>query len=150
MRELAPVAMDVEATSATFHGRDIFAPVAGRLSSGRYGFRSIGRRIDDPLLDPGGGGGHRVIHIDHFGNLITDISAAVLRQSGADAVRIGEVEFPIRTTYGAADPGAALALINSYDLLEIAITGGDAHHVLGIAVDAAVALVGTQPSPSET
>jgi hypothetical protein len=131
------------ATSATFHGRDIFAPVAGRLSSGRYGFRSIGPRIDDPVrIEAPARTGHRVIHVDHFGNLITDVTRTVLQQAVAVAVRVGDREVPIRRTYGEMARGEALALINSYDLLEIAICGGDARRRLGIDVDASVVLVG--------
>ena len=53
IRELRPEAMDLRVASATFHGRDVFGPAAGKLSSGRYGFRSLGPRVEDPLRRSG-------------------------------------------------------------------------------------------------
>ncbi len=72
--------------SATFHGRDIFAPVAAHLSKGVQP-EHMGRRIDDPVILPQAvpvmrGAGILegcIVHIDRFGNLITNISRVMLQ-----------------------------------------------------------------------
>jgi len=77
----------LEPVSATFHGRDVFAPVAARLSLGiavsevGEGAESLSCLRMEPRLWEGGRLRGRVAHVDRFGNLITDIEAALLRPS---------------------------------------------------------------------
>ncbi|HLU37780.1 MAG TPA: SAM-dependent chlorinase/fluorinase [Planctomycetota bacterium] len=124
--------------SRTFHGRDVFAPVAGMLSGARFGFRALGDRCPDPMRLPGGpfAGPSRVVSIDRFGNLLTNVPGARVLAEGWRAVRVGEHEVPVHGTYGEVPPGRALALINSYDLLEIAVNAGRADEQLAVAVGA--------------
>ncbi len=87
--------------SATFHGRDIFAPVAGQYLSG-MSFSEMGREIDD--FDPGtfpvaqnlgdkiSG---QIVHIDHFGNLISNVPSQWVQKMAKDravTVRVGEFQ----------------------------------------------------------
>jgi hypothetical protein len=124
--------------STTFHGRDVFAPVAGLLSSGRYSFRSVGPRVTDPVrLAAWDDARPRVIHVDRFGNLITNVPRP---PTGSFAVRIGAARLPIAATYASMPPGRPVALWNSYDLLELAIHGGDARAQLGLDVGAPIDL----------
>lgn len=125
--------------SATFHGRDLFAPIAGRLAGGRYGFRALGPRCDDwergtSVIDQGA----VVVHVDAFGNLVTAVPAA-----GSDwtEVRVGERRAPRVRTYGEARQGSLVSLANSFGLIEIAIVGGDAAQNTGLGVGAAVTIV---------
>jgi hypothetical protein len=130
--------------SATFHGRDIFAPVAAHLSLG-VPLDALGEPIDDwvklsactnaaRLGDEIVG---RVVHIDHFGNAITNISeemlvgmdrARVVIRIGAHALR------GIKATYAATASGEALALISSSWQVEIAVRDGNAAQTLGIRI----------------
>jgi S-adenosylmethionine hydrolase len=136
--------------SATFHGRDLFAPVAAHLASG-----VLPARLGDPVpleslillpslapaLAPGLIEG-RVIACDHFGNLISNIEAGLLATLGpmeAVQVTLGPHHLQgIQPTYGATLPGAPLALINSAGLLEIAVRDGHAAQQLGGRVGDAV------------
>ena len=117
--------------SRTFHGRDVFAPVAGWLAGGRYGFASLGPRIDDaaagevPFAGP-----PQVVHIDGYGNAITNVSVAAL--AGVTAIEGGGRQLSMRGTYGDVPPGEPLALVGSYGLLEIAVNGGNAADRLGL------------------
>jgi hypothetical protein len=128
--------------SRTFHGRDVFAPVAGLLSGARFGFRAVGDRCADPVRLAGDPFAHdappHVVAVDHFGNLITNVSAARVLAESWTGVRAGGVPIVLRGTYAEVAPGEALALINSYDLLEIAVHRGRASDVLGLARGAAV------------
>jgi S-adenosylmethionine hydrolase len=133
--------------SNTFHGRDIFAPVAAHLASG-VALAQLGDEIDptalvlfpipEPKITADQVTGH-VQHVDHFGNLVTTIPASVTQQQ-AWIIRIGATTVPIGQAYGEAEPGAAIALVGSHDYLEIAINGGSARADLNLTVGDAIQL----------
>lgn len=120
----------IEPRSRTFHGRDVFAPIAGWMAGGRYGFSSLGPRVDDPAPGPVDDPRPRVVHVDGYGNLITNVGAA--RLAGMRGVRIGDREVPLRGTYADGAPGALLAVVGSYGLLEVARSGGSAAAATGL------------------
>lgn len=129
--------------STTFHGRDIFAPIAAHLSLG-VPLDALGTRIDDWVqLAPERATRHddriigRVVYIDRFGNAITNIGEEMLK--GLDrarlVVRIGAQTLRgIRTTYADVSRGEPLALVSSSWHVEIAVREGNAAHTLGIRV----------------
>jgi S-adenosyl-L-methionine hydrolase (adenosine-forming) len=131
--------------SATFHGRDIFAPVAAELAAGRCGLAELGEAVDtlvpswveDPAVDTTSVSGV-VITIDHFGNLITNIDAALLERFRMPLVHAGNHAFPLLRTYGDTRPGEYLALINSFGVLEIARAEHSAAEGLGLSRGAPV------------
>jgi S-adenosylmethionine hydrolase len=129
LRVVEPAQLGLGPASRTFHGRDIVAPLCGMLSSHRLGFRALGPRADDPLRLDGGLARHEVLHVDRFGNLLTGISGDAL--AGADTVTVRGRPVPLHGTYAEVEPGAVLALVNSYDLLEIAVRDGRADTMLG-------------------
>lgn len=128
----------------TFHGREIFAPVAAHLSLG-IDLLKMGTLITDPVpLDVpepfekedclyG-----RIIRVDHFGNLITNIRAKALAdflKSAEPLIQVGNLSLERLTeTYAKAERGAPLALINSAGLLEVAVNMGRASEALGVRV----------------
>lgn len=133
--------------SATFHGRDIMAPAAAHLSLG-VPLSRMGRviaagdlvTIEDlrASLTPEGKIEGRVIAIDRFGNLVTNISSALLRSAGfcpsenQRAIRIvlgSRHEIDFLSTYADAVSNGPLALIGSRGYLEIAVNNGSAHAI---------------------
>ena len=133
--------------SATFHGRDIFAPVAGHLTLG-LDPRQLGPRAhewvklvaavpvqaDDSLIG-------EVVYVDPFGNLITNIPEAWMRrwQDRTLHITVNDQVVPTRVrTYGEAAPGTLAALISSVDTLEIAVTQGNAAARLGAKLGSVV------------
>lgn len=124
--------------SLTFHGRDIFAPLAADLASGKLNPRQLATEtadwipdwIDDPEIGRGKISG-TVITVDAFGNLITNIDAALLRQVEAPQVAIAGHTIQFHPTYGRVKPGEYLALINSFGVLEIARSEENAAAGLG-------------------
>ena len=123
--------------SHTFHGRDIFAPVAAHLSRG-VRLSELGSVVSDPIRlrspqpvakDDGIEG--RVRFIDHFGNIVTNISGSMISDPHAE-IALGEVRIEgLAHAYETAAEGRPLAIINSYGLLEIAVRGGNAAARLG-------------------
>lgn len=141
--------LDIHARSHTFHGRDLLAPVAAELASGRTQPDRLGpptllaalqRSSDDALRGV-------VVAIDHFGNLITDVEEATIVTAGALGVRLGSLRLPLRRTYGDVPPGAAVALVNSFGLLEVAINGGSAAEVLRASRGSPVELLPATDAP---
>lgn len=129
--------------SDTFHGRDLFAPAAGHLSLG-VSLREMGPIIRDPVRllfsRPSVHGGDlygRVVRVDRFGNLISNIRRLDMeRFSRGDPVRIQIGALAVdgtQRTYGQAAAGEALALFGSLGCLEIAVNRGRAVDRIGIA-----------------
>ncbi len=142
--------------SATFHGRDVFAPAAAHLSLGLPA-AELGPPVEALLALPAlraarrsdGALVARVLHIDHFGNVITDARAEDLPQ-GPIVVEIAghEVAGPVRTYAGAT---GLVALVGSSGYLEVALPNGDAAEALAIQIGdgAIVRPAGEAPQRSE-
>jgi S-adenosylmethionine hydrolase len=135
----------LEKRSRTFHGRDMFAPVAAHLSAGvpiesfgRSGRSMVRIRLPVPVVEDGRRIKGEIIHVDRFGNLITNIEEAGIRKVFQRADKrdlvIACASYRIHAlseTYGDTSPGAAVALFGSYDLMEIAVRDGNASSSLG-------------------
>jgi S-adenosyl-L-methionine hydrolase (adenosine-forming) len=136
--------------SATFHGRDIFAPVAVYLARGGAP-EALGSPVTGwirlalpaPTLGPDRLTGE-VVFVDPFGNLLTNIPGeAFLAMTARDGrVRIGGTEVArVVRTYGEAEPGAVVALVSSSGCLEVAVTQGNAARTLAAGIGTAVEVV---------
>jgi S-adenosylmethionine hydrolase len=131
--------------SRTFHGRDVFAPVAAQLACG-LALDQVGPRVNDPVrldaapprrVDDALVG--RVVYVDRFGNALTNLTA---ERIAAEFPRVPderlEVDVGTRTihgltrSYGDAPMGAIVAIMGSSGRLEIAQVGGDAADRLGL------------------
>jgi S-adenosyl-L-methionine hydrolase (adenosine-forming) len=132
--------------SRTFHGRDIFAPVAGHITRG-VPLEAFGPRVTDPVRLPqayptfeGDQLLGRVMFIDHFGNALTNLTTSALRASFGDQPRedVFEVQLLDRKvgglahSYGDAPVGTIVAIVGSSGRIEIAQVGGDVAARLGV------------------
>jgi len=132
--------LDLPEPSATFHGRDIFAPVAAELAAGRISIADIATRtddwtpgwIDEPEVASGKISGV-IVTIDAFGNLISNIDATLVEGFKDPVAEIAGHQISMQTTYGRAQPGDYLALINSFGVVEVARAEGSAADGLGSA-----------------
>lgn len=137
--------------SRTFHGRDVFAPVAAHLACGER-LDAFGPRLADPMRLPRTTGAQRdgtlegrVAYIDRFGNALTDLTAEMLADAFGSVpehdldVRVGtRVIHGLARSYGDAPVGTLLAIMGSSGRLEIAQVGGDAAERLGLGEGDAV------------
>ena len=146
VRVITNEALHLKPVSPVFHGRDIFAPAAARLARGLC-FKVLGPLTrysslePPPWRDPVLGRsthGVRVIHIDRFGNLITNLSAKVLGENQPVEVRCRRRRFPFATHYEAVGQGRPLSLIGSHGRLELALREASAARKLGIVPGVAV------------
>ncbi len=124
--------------SNTFHGRDIFAPVAAYLAKGVPLFE-LGELINDPVLlehprprqmTDGSLRGH-VVYVDRFGNLVTDIPAAWLGKTAQWHIETSDhIIEGLSSAYADVPRGQLLALIGSAGTLELAVREGSAASML--------------------
>lgn len=123
--------------SATFQGRDIFAPAGAHLASG-VALAELGQAIDPTILlqfpvpectqtDANITG--CIQYIDHFGNLVTNIPGTYVADR-TWSVKTGKLHIPGQQTYSDVQPGSPLALIGSHGWVEIAVDSGDAQFQL--------------------
>ncbi|HIG30871.1 MAG TPA: hypothetical protein EYQ50_24945 [Verrucomicrobiales bacterium] len=144
IRELNETKLFQSPVSPTFHGRDIFAPSAAHLAKG-YPFTEVGPELDAlnlgtwPSPEFSSDEIHGIIvHIDHFGNAITNIHQNALgdtvpgenlelRFSGWEGV-------PVNSYYEEVQQGSAMALVGSSGFYELAVNGDSAEKCLGLSV----------------
>jgi S-adenosylmethionine hydrolase len=137
--------------SATFHGRDIFAPVAAHLANGLF-LTELGPAVDDPASWPepqpqrlpDGRLRAEVVVVDRFGNLVTNVGPVEWESVDLRALRIvvGGVSLVVHRTYADVEKGTLLALVGSDGYLEIAVREGSAAERLGLDVGATLAVWG--------
>jgi len=127
--------------STVFHGRDIFAPVAAHIANG-IPLDSLGTPISDavrieiptPVQTPHGWQG-QVIHIDHFGNLTTNLRTSHLEHATEVIIHIkGEKIIGLVSTFGERPAGTLVALLDSSGSLAISVVNGSAVQYLHTSV----------------
>jgi S-adenosylmethionine hydrolase len=135
--------------SSSFHGRDVYAPTGAHLASG-VALQDLGTSIVDPICieipvpQPTNRGwiGH-ILHIDHFGNLATNIEHKHLIafaediEQGIEKVRVRYGEYTIRgiqTTFGNAPEGTLTAIIDSAGRLSLTVVNGNAQQYLNAEI----------------
>ena len=145
------VGLGIDRLSATFHGRDLFAPLAALLAAGHVQPLALGATTEDyipSLIEAPERRGNElhgvVITTDHFGNLITNIEGAELAQFKRPIVRAAGHDIGLYRTYGDVAPGTLLALINSFDVLEIACAEQNAATMLGLGRGGPVSVIETR------
>ncbi len=125
--------------SPTFHGRDVFAPVAAQLAMG-VPLHALGepmhepvrRRTPPPVRRADGALEGEILTFDRFGNAVTNLVPSRPVAGCATVEMMGQV-IPVVRTYGDVPPGAPLALVGSSGLVEVAVRNGSAALRFGIA-----------------
>lgn len=122
--------------SASFHGRDVFAPVAAAIATGRFPDASVApaSRLEVEL---GASDLPEIIYVDHYGNAWTGLRATAV--GPAQRLSVAGCELPRATVFGAVPAGTAFWYENSSGLAEVAVNRGNAARELGIGVGTPVA-----------
>jgi hypothetical protein len=135
--------------SATFHGRDVFAPVAARLASGARP-QEMGEAISiaelvtlpslQPRPQPNGAWKARILHVDRFGNLVTTVQGSMMKEQvitedARMSIDVGRVQtIGFGRTFADVEPGELVAYVGSSGYVEIAVREGSAAGQLGVSV----------------
>lgn len=137
--------------ASTFPERDIFAPAAAKLASGvsltdlGKPLQSFKRMIDRQVKATKRQITGQVVHVDGFGNLITNIpkeAFQILSKDKAYTIQFGGEKFrKINTQYHQGEEGECFILFNSLGLLEIGIYKGNATELLGLSYDSVVNII---------
>lgn len=137
--------------SNTFHGRDIFAPVAAHLSNG-VPLNELGEPLNElktyrwasPIADKDGLQGW-IIHIDKFGNLVSNLKESLIEDViGDQSVKIyvgNMILDELLPTFGSVPEGEPVAYIGSSGMLEVGINKGDAAEMMSVKKGAPISLV---------
>jgi S-adenosylmethionine hydrolase len=134
------------ALSSTFHGRDVYGPLGAHLASGMP-LRSVGPALEEAVLlrmeEARIADGEiigQVVFTDHYGNVMTNIPAAMLGELGVEhedrlivTTDIQMRTVPLVHTYASVPDGSPLVLINSQGLLELAVNQGSMAEEIGVA-----------------
>jgi S-adenosyl-L-methionine hydrolase (adenosine-forming) len=135
----------LDSISATFHGRDIFAPLGAAIASGQLAPDEVGPRaqgivpswVEEPRVRNGIVRGV-IVAVDNFGNLISNIDGTHVAGLEQVLVKAAGRSFELRRTYGDVKPGTHLALVNSFGVIEIARSERSAAESLGLSRGAPV------------
>jgi S-adenosylmethionine hydrolase len=136
---VVPGRLGLEGISRTFHGRDLFGPVAAELAMGATALDELGPECElsalvgnqaPEVLDGRIRG--RVVVQDHFGNLITDIEGRLLAGAQTWRAVIAGRSLRVVGTYAEAAERECVALVGSFGTLEIAVRDSSAAQLLGL------------------
>lgn len=117
--------------SASFHGRDLFAPIAAAIARGAFPQEKL---VQVPKLEVSlpPNGLARIIYIDHYGNCFSAIPAEALRREST--IECGTARIGYARTFSESEPGRPFWYHNSIGLVEIAVNRGNASRILGLKV----------------
>jgi S-adenosylmethionine hydrolase len=135
-RSIDLTALGLPRPSRTFHGRDVFAPVAGMLAAGSA-FERVGpeaqplrtARLPRATFEDAGASGEVVV-IDHFGNLITNLELDGRTHGSRVVVEVAGRALPLVGTYAELAPGACGAVLGSFGQIELVERDGSAARTL--------------------
>lgn len=126
------ITREPERQSVTFHGRDLFVPVAAALARGE----SVpGEPIEPPHGEEAGAELAEVVYIDHYGNAMTGLQAP---RTPGGSLRLGDDAVPGGRTFSDVAAGEGLWLVNSLGLVEVAVNQGDAAQQYNLSVGSPV------------
>jgi S-adenosyl-L-methionine hydrolase (adenosine-forming) len=135
--------------SNTFHGRDVFAVMAGRLAAGKVTFDDVGPlahlQVPSPMpgvISEADGFVGNVLTVDHFGNLLTSLRASEVLLASDAPFRLQIAGQTLRSvrTFADAEPGELVALVGSFGTIEIVVRDGSAAQRLAPVPGASVKL----------
>lgn len=154
--EIFPEHPQNESISNTFHGRDVFAPVAGKIAASLMDVEDLGESVQSPVLlelpKPEirkGVISGSISYIDKFGNVVTNISQAELGLFSIKATAYVEVKgvcIALKTSFGEVEEGQSLTYIGSNGFLEIGMNRRHAAKEMKLAVGGSILFYPEPPS----
>jgi S-adenosylmethionine hydrolase len=134
---VAEIAWHPSALSSSFHGRDLFAPVAAMLAKGEH-VPTVARDASRNRCPDWPDDLAEIVYVDHYGNAMTGLRAGAV-PAGARLIAGGQSVAAART-FSAVPEGTAFWYENANGLIEIAVNGGNADRALGLSIGSGVAV----------
>ncbi|EMA38972.1 SAM hydrolase/SAM-dependent halogenase family protein [Halococcus hamelinensis] len=142
--ELEAFAIESDAASATFHGRDVFAPAAAAVHEvGTDAIESLDgyEPVDDiesltfpePAVDDGTANGE-ILVVDGFGNAVTNVPGTVLDGRFGEAIELDGESVRVERSYAHVEPGERLVTVGSHENVELAVNQGRGAEAFGVGV----------------
>jgi len=145
VRQIVPTELSLAPASRTFHGRDVFAPVAARLARGALAFDGVGRRVSSvcavvlpQAVGKDGGFAGQVVTVDRFGNALTNLVQPP--SVGRYVTQVAGRRLPVFGTYSDAAVGDIFGVFGSFGTLELAMREGHAAAALDVRQGSPVVL----------
>lgn len=155
-RRIAPDAVAVyeveygDPESSTFHGRDVFAPLAAEIHEEGTGLFDTDDRFTrtdeyETITFPDPEWRDQTVHgevlvVDGFGNAITNVPGDVLEESFSEEIGVNGEFVPVRRTYATVEPGQRLVTVGSHENVELAVNQGWGEEAFDLAVGDRVVL----------
>lgn len=133
------IAWRPEEMSRSFHGRDLFAPIAAMLGKGEFATEAL-RAIDGLQVCVDANDLSQVIYVDHYGNAMTGMRAGSIEQQRL--LDVGGRVLAYASTFSDALPGNAFWYVNSLGLIEIAVNQGRAATLMDLKPGSPVTVLG--------
>jgi S-adenosylmethionine hydrolase len=147
-RQIIPSALGLPLPSRTFHGRDVFAPVAARLAEGSLAFEEVGDLVASlceavlpAVVEHADTWTGQVVTVDRFGNALTNLPQP--QTTAAFEVRVVGRKLSVVGTYAERAVGEIFAVFGSFGTLELAMREGHAASALGVVQGTPVVLCPT-------
>ncbi|MBK8016640.1 MAG: SAM-dependent chlorinase/fluorinase [Betaproteobacteria bacterium] len=135
MRSVWRIADHPQGVSVSFHGRDVFAPMAAAVASGEFPNENV-KQIPAPEVLLPGEDLAEIIYLDHYGNAFTGLRGQDLPEA-RELCLVG-MRIPHARVFGDAPPGKAFWYVNSLGLVEVAMPAANAATTLGLRVGQSV------------
>ncbi|RRJ28880.1 SAM hydrolase/SAM-dependent halogenase family protein [Halocatena pleomorpha] len=130
--------------SATFHGRDVFAPAAATvhdsgvaaidaLDRATRAEEHVDRSFPEPTIEESNARAvGEVLVVDGFGNAITNVPGTVCESAMGGVIRVNDERVPVERSYATRDPGDRLVTVGSHGNLELAVNQGRGENAFGV------------------
>jgi S-adenosylmethionine hydrolase len=137
-RQFWQIASATARLAPSFHGRDLFAPIAAAVATDDFPNSNV-KPVAGLQVNLGADDLAQIVYIDHYGNAFTGVRA--VNVAPAASIRIAGRTVPHARVFSAVAPGAAIWYENSIGLVELAVNQGSAAQAFGLAVGDAVSFV---------
>ena len=134
-RQFWQIASATARLAPSFHGRDLFAPIAAAVATDDFPNSNV-KPVAGLQVNLGADDLAQIVYIDHYGNAFTGVRA--VNVAPAASIRIAGRTVPHARVFSAVAPGAAIWYENSIGLVELAVNQGSAAQAFGLAVGDAV------------
>ena len=137
--KVSKIAWSPDNVSVSFHGRDVFAPIAAKIVADKLGSHDL-FPLERPMPSLGPADLAEVVYVDHFGNLMTGLRGQVVNHN--QVITLNNLDIYYAITFSSVPKGTGFWYVNSSGLIEIAVNYGRADEYFGATIGCSVKIQG--------